>query len=167
MISHGISMMDGNQSNNITGVLSEFLQSQGINMNDEVWTPSVDIIESTSTITVYVNIPGVKPDSIDIDFFNNRVDIKGDRYRPFNYDNITIRKNEIIYGNFERKISLPISVTSRESVTINAEDGVLIITIDKAREERNRFSVRIGGSNSVRAQQISQDANDTSSEDTE
>jgi HSP20 family molecular chaperone IbpA len=147
MISHGISMMDERQPNNITGVLTEFLQSQGINMN-EIWTPAIDITETISTITVYVNIPGAKPDSIDVDFFNNRVDIKGERHRPFTNDT-TVRKNEIIYGRFERKITLPISVTSRDSVAINAEDGVLVITIDKAREERNRFSVRVGESNGV------------------
>ena len=48
-----------------------------------------------------------------------------------------------MYGSFERKITLPISVTSSESVTIKSENGVLIISIDKVREERNRFSVRV------------------------
>lgn len=133
--------------NNISSVISEFLQTQGINMN-ELWTPSVDVIETKKSIIVYVNIPGVNTDSINVDFFNNRVDIKGKRHRPFTTDNI-IRKNEIIYGNFERKVILPISVTSRESVSINTENGVLIITIDKVREEHNRFSVRVGNSSGV------------------
>ena len=139
MISQYMSMIS--QPNNVSGLLTEFLQSQGVNMN-EIWTPAVDITESNSTITVYVNIPGVKSDSIDVDFFNNRVVIKGDRLKPFT-DNIRIRKNEIIYGRFERKIMLPISVTSRDSVKINAVEGVLIITVDKTREERNYFSLHI------------------------
>ena len=50
---------------------------------------------------------------------------------------------EIIYGKFERQIIIPISVTNRESVKISSKNGVLIIVIDKEREERNRFSIRV------------------------
>jgi HSP20 family molecular chaperone IbpA len=136
-------MQGSDMSNNVTGYLTEYLQSQGVDMN-EIWSPAVDIIEDVTTITVYVNIPGVKIDSIDVDFFNNRIEVKGERLRSYsNTDNIIISKNEIIYGAFERKIILPISVTSRESVSIHAENGVLIIKVDKAREEQNSFSLRI------------------------
>jgi HSP20 family protein len=122
--------------------LIDMLQRQGgVNMHD-YWAPPVDITENTRCLTVYIDIPGVDSDSISVDFFNNVVQIKGNRQRPFS-DDTTVCKNEIIYGYFERKIMLPISVTSRSSVTIKAENGMLIITIDKTIEERNRFSVRI------------------------
>jgi HSP20 family molecular chaperone IbpA len=144
LVSHGISLLEGRHPNNITGVLTEFLQSQGVNMN-EIWSPAVDIAENDVSVFVYINIPGVKSNSIDVDFFNNRIDIKGERHRPF-LDETTVLKNEIIYGRFESKIMLPISVTDRRSVSIKTEDGVLMIIINKAREERNRFSVRVGAS---------------------
>lgn len=147
LVSNGIALMEGHQSNNVTGALSEFLQSQGVNMND-FWQPAVDIAETVTTITVYINIPGVKNNSIDVDFFNNRVIIKGERKKPFN-DRTTLVKNEIIYGRFERQIIIPISVTSRDSVKINSKNGVLIIVIDKEREERNRFSLRVSPPRSV------------------
>jgi HSP20 family protein len=144
------SIMQGtDMSNNVTGFLTEYLQSQGVDMN-EIWSPAVDIIEDSVNITVYVNIPGVNSESIDVDFFNNRVEVKGKRVRPyFETDNVAIRKNEIIYGAFERKILLPFSVTSRESVSINSENGVLVIKVDKAREEQNSFSLRISNSNTA------------------
>ena len=141
LISQGMNLMDRRQTNNLGGILSEFLHSNGINM-EEVISPSVDITETSTTISVYVNLPGVKPNSIDVDFYNNRVDIKGERPIPHS-DTSSIITNEIMYGSFERKIMLPISVTSSESVTIKSENGVLIISIDKVREERNRFSVRV------------------------
>jgi hypothetical protein len=59
LVSNGIALMEGNQTNNLTGALSEFLQGQGLNIN-EIWQPSADIIESENNITVYINIPGVK-----------------------------------------------------------------------------------------------------------
>jgi HSP20 family protein len=133
--------MEGNQSSNVSGALSEFLQSQGLNLN-EIWQPSVDVVENTNSISVYINIPGVKNDSIDVDFFNNRIIVTGERKRPFS-DRITVVKNEIIYGKFERQIIIPISVTNRENVKITSKCGVLTITIDKAGEERNRFSLRV------------------------
>lgn len=148
LLAQSIGLMDGQHPNNIPGVVTDFLQSQGVDMN-EIWSPAVDIIESSSSINIYVNIPGVKDDSIDVDFFNNKLNIKGERARPFLGNNCTVRKHEIIYGHFERSITLPISVTSRESVNIKSENGVLIIFIDKAREERNRFSVRINSNNGV------------------
>jgi len=141
IISRSISTFDGNNTNGITGLLTDFLQTQGINMN-ELWSPELDIIETESVIIIYVNIPGVKPSSIDVDFFNNRINITGERCYPF-MNNINIHHNEISYGCFERKVAIPISVTSRDSVNINFENGVLIIKIDKALEERNRFSMRI------------------------
>jgi len=140
LVSHGISLMEGRNPGNIAGTLSNFLNSQGVIINN-IW-PAIDITENSTTINVYVDIPGVKPDSIDVVFFNNRIDVKGERKRPFS-DDTTLRKHEIVYGRFECKVILPISVTNRESVSITAKNGVLLISINKVTEERNRFSVRI------------------------
>jgi HSP20 family molecular chaperone IbpA len=146
LVSNGIAIMEGNQTTNVSGALSEFLQTQGLNMN-EIWQPAADIVQNPSTITVYINIPGVKNDSIDVDFFNNRVIVTGERKRPFSDRNIVI-KNEIIYGKFERQIIIPISVTNRDNVKITSKNGVLMIVIDKSSEERNRFSLKIPSSDS-------------------
>jgi HSP20 family molecular chaperone IbpA len=141
LVCNGISLMEGNNTSNVSGALSEFLQTQGLNMN-EIWQPSVDIVENSDTITVYINIPGVKNDSIDVDFFNNKVIVTGERKKPFS-DRTTLVKNEIIYGKFERQIIIPISVTNRDNVKIISKNGVLIITIDKLSEEKNRFSLKV------------------------
>jgi HSP20 family molecular chaperone IbpA len=141
LVSNGIALMEGNQSSNVSGALSEFLQSQGVNLN-EIWQPAVDIVENANVVCVYINIPGVKNDTIDVDFFNNRIVITGERKRPFT-ERMSVVKNEIIYGKFERQIIIPISVTNQENVKITSKSGVLVITIDKAGEERNRFSLRV------------------------
>ena len=146
LVCNGISLMEGNNTSNVSGALSEFLQTQGLNMN-EIWQPAVDIIQNSDTITLYINIPGVKNDSINVDFFNNKVIVTGERKKPFS-DRTTIVKNEIIYGKFERQIIIPISVTNRDNVKISSKNGVLIIFIDKLSEEKNRFSVKIPSNNS-------------------
>jgi HSP20 family protein len=140
LVSNGISIIEANNSS-LSGSVTEFLRTQGINMN-EIWKPAVDIIQSSSTITLYINIPGVKNDSIDVDFCNNKVIVTGERKKPFS-DRTTVVKNEIIYGTFERQIIIPISVTNRDNVKITSKNGVLIIVIDKLSEEKNRFSLKI------------------------
>jgi HSP20 family molecular chaperone IbpA len=146
LISNSIALLEGQQNTNVSGALSEFLQSQGLNMN-EIWQPSVDILENNDNVTVYMNISGVNNDSIDVDFFNERVVVTGERKRPFS-DEMTVVKNEIIYGKFERHVNLPISVTNRDSVKISSNNGVLVIVIDKRRDIRNRFSLRVPSTSS-------------------
>lgn len=142
LVSNGIALMEGTQSSaNVTGALSEFLQSQGVNLN-EIWQPAVDVVENANNVSVYINIPGVKNDTIDVDFFNNRIIVTGERKRPY-AERMSVVKNEIIYGRFERQIIIPISVTNQENVKITSRGGVLVITIDKTGEERNRFSLRV------------------------
>ena len=145
LVCNGISLMEGNNTSNVSGALSEFLQTQGLNMN-EIWQPAVDIIQNSDTITLYINIPGVKNDSINVDFFNNKVIVTGERKKPFS-DRTTVVKNEIIYGSFERQIIIPINVTNRDNVKITSKNGVLIISIDKLSEEKNRFSIKIPPNN--------------------
>lgn len=136
LVAHGISLLEGgNEPNNITEVLTEYLQQQK-------YTPPIDIIDNAREIILYVTMAGIDADSIDVDFFNNAVNIKGERLKPYQEAECVIHKNEIIYGLFIRTVNLPISVTSRESVNIKFENGVLIIHIDKIRESRNRFSIR-------------------------
>ena len=136
LVAHGISLLEGgNEPNNITEVLTEYLQQQK-------YTPPIDIIDNAREIILYVTMAGIDADSIDVDFFNNAVNIKGERLKPYQEAECVIHKNEIIYGLFIRTVNLPISVTSRESVDIKFDNGVLIIRIDKIREARNRFSIR-------------------------
>ena len=69
LISNSIALLEGQQNSNVSGALSEFLQSQGLNMN-EIWQPSADIVENNDNVSLYMNIPGVNNDSIDVYFFN-------------------------------------------------------------------------------------------------
>lgn len=126
--------MEGNSS------LSDLIRPNGLEHRG--WRPQVDIEETQSTITVKLNVAGVEHDTIDVDFYNNLVSVKGVRQRGCP-DGTVYVKNEIPYGEFERRINLPLSVTSRESVKIELVNGVLRIHIDKTREERNRFSMGV------------------------
>lgn len=144
LVAHGISILEGNDPNNIniTEVLTDYLQNQH-------YTPGLDMIDNAREIKIYVNMSGIKADDIDVDFFNNIVNIKGERHRPYIETDCVIHKKEIVYGSFERVINLPISVTNRDSVNITFDNGILLISIDKTRETRNRFSMRVNNQEDV------------------
>lgn len=101
--------------------------------------PAVDIFNNEDNIMVYIDIQGVNPRDVKIDFHNNKLEISGERKKP----EFNCIRNEISYGLLNRKVDIPISVTSKESVKISAENGVLCINIDKKREEQNKFSMSV------------------------
>jgi len=100
----------------------------------------IDMIVEEKIITVYAETPCVSAENIDIDFFNNKLTLTIQKNRL--YDPTT---SEIKYGNFERTITLPISITKKETVSVSYEDGLLKIVINKANEEENRFSFKPTG----------------------
>jgi HSP20 family protein len=134
LIQTSIDLMEGHIGEQLADVLN--VSSNSISM----WRPEVDIVENDKTVLIYVNIPGISSDNIDLDFFNNYVTIKGNRKQP-NIENGIFRKKEIPYGKCERKIMLPLSVTNQESVKVIIQHGVLIININKETEGQNKFSV--------------------------
>ena len=104
------------------------------------WHPTVDIVDTPNNLYVYLELPGVSEDSIGIDFFNNRVSVSGEKLKRYTSP---ATKREIVYGKFNRKITLPLSVTNQENVIVKYSNGVLTLTIDKKKEARNRFRMSV------------------------
>lgn len=142
LIQNGLNLLDGNLNATFVSNLHELLQTQGINTN-QLWRPAIDLIDSQTTVLLYIYIPGINSESISVDFFNDIVHVKGERDFPTTNNNIIDRNQEIVYGPFERRIKLPMSITRRESVNISLDNGVMLITIDKNSENTNRFSLTV------------------------
>jgi HSP20 family protein len=104
---------------------------------------SVDIINEPEEITIFVELPGLKKDQIDIKVYNNRITIMAEKrgYQADNFNSIP-KPAERKFGKIERVITLPICVTRRDSLKSSLVDGVLKITINKINEEENRFNIK-------------------------
>ena len=105
--------------------------------------PEMDIIESSESFYIMLNLPGITKESIDITIKDNEVIITGEKKFPLSVKKIKFLSREIIYGNFKRNFKLPVSITDKEGVKTNFKDGVLIITIDKKSSKNNYFSIRV------------------------
>lgn len=143
LIANGIAIMESTRSGGVSNTLHNFMHNQGIDISN-LLKPTVDISENNNEINLYVSLPGVKKEDVDVDFYNNKVTIKGKKTQP--YTDSECKNVENSYGHFERVITLPISVTSPGSVKLTTVDGVLNIKIDKKNEERNRFSLNFNKS---------------------
>lgn len=141
LLQTSLSLFENNLNSSFAGQLSDLLQQQGVGV--QLWRPLVDIMETESDLLVYVSIPGVDPETLDVDFLNNSIVVKGERKFLEVAAISTRHRQEIVYGKFERKITIPFSVVHKDSVNVASKNGVLTITINKTNEVRNKFSVRL------------------------
>ena len=102
--------------------------------------PSYDIYYDSDTLLVILEIPGISKEDIKLDFFNNMLTVKGKKLKIIDKQ---VFQGEIFYGNFERHVQLPISVTSDQNVSIQLQNGLLLVTIDVAKELKNKFTINL------------------------
>jgi HSP20 family protein len=139
-------LLENNMNSSFAEQMSDILRTTQSGGIDNLWKPNIDLIETENYVYVFATLPGVDPETVDVDFFNNYLKIKGERKFPDvlqEETTISSRRQEIIYGNFERKVSLPISVTRNESVNVSLDNGILCVKIDKSIESSNRFNIRL------------------------
>ena len=144
LIQQSLNALGDNLNSSFSGQISDFLQLQGIKTN-QILKPLVDISETDEILLIQMIIAGVDHDSIDVSFFNNSINIQGER-KPHVLIGSTKLTREINYGKFERKIIIPVSVTKKDSVTVDVKNGVLTILIDKTKESLNKFSLKLNES---------------------
>ena len=124
---------------NISSALSEILKTEGINVNGK-WAPSVNIFENEKELIVHMGIPLLDESSLNIEFINNQILVTGKNNN--NMSGYVLKRNEFNYGNFERKIVLPIHIIDKTNVSVEFIKGILVINIQKNKSE-NHFSINL------------------------
>ena len=106
------------------------------------WAPSVDITESDDAFILFADIPGVKPDNIEVSMDNGVLTIKGERKTEEKTEKENFRRVERQYGMFYRRFTLP-DTANAEKIEAHSEHGVLKVTIPKqAVAQARRIEVR-------------------------
>lgn len=96
------------------------------------WYPPVDIYETEECIIMKAELPGVSPESVNIEVNENTLSLKGERKLLKGLTDENYHRMERFYGTFHRAFSLPYPVDS-ESVKASFRDGILKIMIPKRR----------------------------------
>lgn len=92
------------------------------------WAPAIDVIRNDDSLTIRADLPGMKPDDVNIEVENDMLTISGrieqeDEQKDDNY----VRR-ERRFGLFSRSIALPPNV-DRNGIEAVHKDGVLEIKI--------------------------------------
>ena len=93
--------------------------------------PAVDVAEQDDAIVVRAEVPGCKPEAIDISVYGNTLTISGEKKETKEEKDKGYYHVESTYGNFRREITLPTDVDNAK-VQATCKDGVLSITLPKA-----------------------------------
>ncbi len=101
------------------------------------WAPAIDIYETPDAFVIDAELPGVKPDDVEISVEEGTLTVRGERTPRGGVSEEAYHRVERRYGPFGRSISLPQSVnTERIDATFDA--GVLTITVPKAEQAKPR-----------------------------
>jgi HSP20 family protein len=108
------------------------------------WAPALDISERKDAYLVTVELPGLKPEDLDLTMEDGLLTIQGERQFTSESSEQQFHRVERRYGAFRRSITLPAHVMA-EGVQASFEDGVLQILVPKAEEAKpKRIQVRPG-----------------------
>ncbi|MGQ0633810.1 MAG: Hsp20/alpha crystallin family protein [Planctomycetaceae bacterium] len=101
--------------------------------------PSLDLSETDTTVEVRMDLPGIKPEDVDIQVTENTITIKGERKeeKEEKGNGRSFHRIERRSGSFLRTITLPCHV-NQERVDAAYKDGVLTVTLPKSEAARTR-----------------------------
>ena len=94
------------------------------------WAPAVDIKEESDKFVLHADIPGVKPEEMDINMEDGVLTIKGEKKTEAKTDEEGYKRIERTYGSFYRRFSLPDTANS-DAISAQSKHGVLEIIIPK------------------------------------
>ena len=100
-----------------------------------VIAPSVDLSETNEALQVKIDVPGLKPEDIDIEVAQNSMRVSGERKEEKEEKGKSFHRVERRSGKFSRTISLPCAVQENK-IQAEYHDGVLSVLMPKAEEAK-------------------------------
>jgi len=106
--------------------------------------PETDVVETEKEIRVSTEMPGLRPEDIEVDVENNVLTLRGEKREERKEDEPgKYHLSERRYGVFTRSFVLPRDVDS-EQIQASFEHGVLTVRIPKS-EKAQRRRIQVGG----------------------
>jgi HSP20 family protein len=95
------------------------------------FVPVLDLVETPLEFRLYVSVPGIVEDDVDLTLEEGWLIIRGEREAPFDSSARRLLA-EWKYGFFERRVRLPAAADS-EAISAGFDAGVLSVIIPKKR----------------------------------
>lgn len=96
------------------------------------WSPAVDVRESEKELALEVELPGIKPDDVEITAENGILTVRGEKHneRKEGDENSRYHLVERTYGSFMRSFQLPPGL-DESKIEADYNDGILSVHIPK------------------------------------
>lgn len=111
-------------------------------LGERAW-PAIDVAEKDDAILVRAEVPGCKPEDIDVSVCGNTLTLSGEKKESHEANGEGYYHMESTWGSFRREVSLPAEVDSNKIQAV-VKDGVLSVTLPKA-EKSKAVKVKVQG----------------------
>jgi HSP20 family protein len=102
------------------------------------YTPRVDILETENELSIEADLPGCKPEDVDIRYENGQLEIHG-KCAP-RHENVNYLLNEYGIGDYYRTFTIPEAIDA-DKISATYKQGVLTVHLPKSEAVKPR---RIG-----------------------
>ena len=111
-------------------------------LSSATFSPSMDVYETETSVVVVMELAGVSKDHLQVHLDTGTLIVTGERRESCRAVKLRLFQMEIMYGKFERRVSLPTDVVS-DGVRAFFEHGVLFIELLKGEsgESSGRISI--------------------------
>ncbi|MCA9119117.1 MAG: Hsp20/alpha crystallin family protein [Planctomycetaceae bacterium] len=101
------------------------------------FVPSVDVVENEKEFEVTVDLPGLKPEEVKVEFQDGALWITGERKEEKEEKEKTYHRIERSYGEFRRVLPLG-SMVKEGEIEAKFTNGVLKVSVPKSEEVRTK-----------------------------
>jgi HSP20 family protein len=105
-------------------------RSEGQGPSQPLLAP-VNLVESADGFEVTVDLPGVKPEDVQVEVHEGQLIVSGERKSEAKTEGKTFHRVERRYGAFRRVLGLPTAVND-QAITADYSDGVLKVHLPKS-----------------------------------
>jgi HSP20 family protein len=120
-------------------MLNEFFNRDGWGQNAlSNFEPQVNIAETSDGYEFSVDVPGINPEDVKVEYYDGQLTISGERKEEKEEKGKTYHRVETSYGSFHRSFALPGAVDEGK-ITANVVNGVLKVTLPKSQKVKPKL----------------------------
>ena len=126
--------MNAKNKDLVPGSKHELETKEGKTQQARFYKPATDIVETEHELVLYMDMPGVAKDKVEIKLEKNILSIEG-RIDEGRYETLKAQYAEYNLGHFSRSFQLSSEIDG-DKIQAKMEGGVLTLTLPKAEEAK-------------------------------
>jgi len=119
------------------------------------FVPPADVLVTDGDVTVVMDVPGLRPENLEIELENDTLTVRGERPYPYGDDGEgerrVSRRIERAFGRFERGLRVPAGCNP-DTVQASLTDGVLTLNVPRPQPPQPKRIEIAGGENDTQTQ---------------